>query len=256
MFVPILSVENVSMRFGGLTAVNNFSMQMGEDDLVGIIGPNGAGKTTLFNMITGHYKPTRGEIFLAKKCLNKLAPAYIVQKGIARTFQNIRLFQGLSVLDNIRLGLHFRVQYGWWAAILRSRSFHREEERMCEEAMGLLKIFGLEDKAGQLASNLCYGDQRRLEIARALATRPKLLLLDEPAAGMNPKETADLAKLIQWIKKQFKVAILLIEHDMQLVMKICQRIYVVNYGELIAHGTPDEIQKNPKVIAAYLGDEE
>ena len=244
------------MRFGGLVAVNQFTMYVGASDLVGIIGPNGAGKTTVFNMITGHYHPSQGDIILSGKSVLNKRPAAITQQGIARTFQNIRLFKDLSVLDNIRLGAHYRINYGLLDNIFCTPKYRREEQRIRQESLELLEIFGLKEKAHHLAKNLAYGQQRRLEIARALATHPKVLLLDEPAAGMNPKETADLTQLIRWVRDKFQIALILIEHDMRLVMKVCERIYVLDYGELIAHGSPQEIQSNSKVIDAYLGVEE
>lgn len=257
--MPILSVENLTKSFGGLTAVSNVNMVIHKGELVGLIGPNGAGKTTLFNLLTGVYVPTSGVVELdtgngAKK-LNNLKPYNITKSGIARTFQNIRLFKDLSVLDNVRIAVHQNVKYGLTSAFLRLPSFFKEEKEIMEKSEALLKIFKLSNKKDELARNLPYGEQRRLEIARALATNPSLLLLDEPAAGMNPNETAELTDLIQWIRKQFDLTILLIEHDMSLVMKICERIYVLDYGMIIADGIPEEIKKNKRVIEAYLGEE-
>lgn len=253
---PIMQTDNITMRFGGLVAVNQFSMQINQNDLIGLIGPNGAGKTTIFNMITGHYTPSEGRVLFMGEEINQKSPAEITQGGIARTFQNIRLFKDLSVLDNIRIAGHSRLQYGLMSSIFRSKSFHEEEAKLKAEALELLKIMKLDHRVHSLAKNLPYGEQRRLEIARALATHPKLLLLDEPAAGMNPNETKELTGLIRWVRDHFKLSILLIEHDMKLVMEVCEKIYVVDHGELIAQGGPKEIQNNPKVIEAYLGTSE
>lgn len=256
MSTPILQTKNITMRFGGLVAVDNFNLEIGKTDLVGVIGPNGAGKTTIFNMITGIYVPTEGDVLLEGQSIVGKRAAHITQSGICRTFQNIRLFKDLTVLDNIRLAGHFRMKYGLLSNIFRMGKFHEEEKRLKDEAIELLKIFKLDKKQNHLARNLPYGEQRRLEIARALATKPKVLLLDEPAAGMNPNETKELTELIRWVRDHFEIAILLIEHDMKLVMEVCERIYVVDYGKQIAHGVPSEIQNNPKVVEAYLGVQE
>lgn len=258
--MAVLDVQNISIVFGGLRAVSGFNLKLDKGELVGLIGPNGAGKTTVFNMLTGVYTPTEGNILLnTEKSLNKkindLKPYKITQMGIGRTFQNIRLFKELSVLDNVRIAFHFGVKYKLFQAIFRTPAYFREEERITEASRELLKIFNIHEKENELAKNLPYGEQRKLEIARALATNPKILLLDEPAAGMNPQETQDLMQLIKFVRDKFNLTILLIEHDMNLVMGICERIVVLDYGQTIAMGTPSEISKNPKVIKAYLGEE-
>ncbi|ABO50750.1 amino acid/amide ABC transporter ATP-binding protein 1, HAAT family [Desulforamulus reducens MI-1] len=253
--MALLSVSNLSISFGGLKAVSNVNFELNKNDLAGLIGPNGAGKTTLFNMLTGVYLPTSGEICLADKNLVGYKPYQINQRGIARTFQNIRLFSDLSVIDNLKIAYHSHAKYGLVSAICRLPGFYAGEKEMHEKSMDLLKIFKLDHKYDDLAKNLPYGEQRRLEIARAMACEPQVLLLDEPAAGMNPQETNDLMELIQWIRKEFDLTILLIEHDMSLVMGVCEKIYVLDYGQIIAMGTPDEIKNNHRVIEAYLGEE-
>jgi branched-chain amino acid transport system ATP-binding protein len=258
--MAILTVQKLTKSFGGLTAVSNVNMEIERGELVGLIGPNGAGKTTVFNLLTGVYVPTGGSVTLdvdgREKALQGLKPYTICKAGVARTFQNIRLFRDLTVLDNVRIAMHQNVKYGLLPSFLHILPpYKKEENRLLEESMELLRIMKLGGKADELAKNLPYGEQRHLEIARALATKPVLLLLDEPAAGMNPAETAQLTELIEWIRSEFNLTILLIEHDMSLVMKICERIYVLDYGMLIADGTPDEIKSNKRVIEAYLGED-
>ena len=251
----LLDLDNVSIVFGGLRAVSNLSMHIDEHELIGLIGPNGAGKTTAFNLITGVYVPTEGDITFNGVRINGKKSYQVTQLGMARTFQNIRLFSELPVIDNVKIAYHMHIGYNLPEAIFRTRKYVQEENEVTKKAMELLTIFHLEDHAYDLAKNLPYGAQRRLEIARALATVPKLLLLDEPAAGMNPQETKELMEMIRWLRDHFHLAILLIEHDMGLVMGVCQRIYVLEYGLCIASGTPDEIRRNKRVIEAYLGEE-
>ena len=250
---PVLRAEHLGIVFGGLKAVSDFDISIGENELVGLIGPNGAGKTTIFNLLTGVYQPTEGVIYLNGKSMAHKKPHQMVKEGIARTFQNIRLFKELSVLDNVKVAFNQGMKYSLLKAVFRTPSYWKEEAEIDRKARELLAVFKMEDMADSLAENLPYGQQRKLEIARALATNPKILLLDEPAAGMNPTETAELMETISTIRKNFNISILLIEHDMSLVMSICERIIVIDYGQIIAKGTPQQIAKNEKVIGAYLG---
>lgn len=250
---PILECSHLGIDFGGLTAVNEFNITVGRTEIAGLIGPNGAGKTTVFNLLTKVYQPTRGTILLDGLDTHGKTPAQINRMGIARTFQNIRLFNNLTVEDNVKIGLHNQEKYSMFTGILRLPKYWRQEKAAHERALELLSIFDMQDLAGHQAGSLPYGAQRRLEIVRALATNPALLLLDEPAAGMNPSETAELMENIVKIRDTFQIAIMLIEHDMSLVMGICEGICVLNFGQIIAKGTAEEIQSNPTVIEAYLG---
>ncbi|MBR3869320.1 MAG: ABC transporter ATP-binding protein [Clostridia bacterium] len=251
--MALLEVKNLGITFGGLKAVDNFNLTLEKGALYGLIGPNGAGKTTVFNLLTGVYKPTTGTFLLDGKELKGKKPADINKAGIARTFQNIRLFKNLSVLENVKVGLHNGMKYSTVAGIFRLPSFFKTEKKMDEKALELLKVFELDESADTLASNLPYGKQRKLEIARAIATNPKLLLLDEPAAGMNPNETNELMETIRFVRDHFDLTVLVIEHDMSLVSGICEEITVLNFGTELAKGKTDEVLKNPEVVKAYLG---
>ncbi len=254
MSEKLLEVLNITMKFGGVTAIENLSFDVDRNEIYGLIGPNGAGKTTIFNIITGNYFPTEGKIIFDGEDITGTRPDKVVKKGIARTFQNIRLFKSMSVLENLLIGYHDRLRYNYFEAILRFPRYHREEKRIRVEAMGLLEEFGIARYAEYNATALSYGNQRKVEIARALATGPKLLLLDEPAAGMNPIETQELSRIIRKIKEDYDLTILLIEHDMKFVNAICDRVTVLDYGEKIFEGAPADAIVDEKVIAAYLGD--
>lgn len=257
--MPLLEVKSLTKNFGGLAAVSHVDLHLDTNELVGLIGPNGAGKTTLFNLLTGVYEPSEGEVLFETqgkpKRLNGVKPYKIADLGLSRTFQNIRLFKNLTVMDNVLIAMNSKHKEGLLTSILRLPKYYKNEESMKKKTLELLRIFDMDGKSQTLAKNLPYGEQRRLEIVRALATEPKILFLDEPAAGMNPQETTELTKLIYKIQKDFQLTILLIEHDMSLVMEVCERIYVLEYGQVIAHGEPEEIKNNPRVIEAYLGGE-
>ena len=255
MSAPILKVTGVTKRFGGLTAVSDFNLTLQPGELVGLIGPNGAGKTTVFNLITGVYTPTEGSIAVGGTDTAGLTPDRITALGIARTFQNIRLFDEMTVLENVKTAYNLRSDYGLLDAVFRTRAFREQEATLHERAMDLLTTMGLADDANERSASLAYGEQRRLEIARALATQPKLLILDEPAAGMNAQETEDLMEMIHDIRSRFDLTLMLIEHDMKFIMRMCERIVVLDQGRIIARGLPGEIKADPVVIAAYLGDE-
>lgn len=252
--MALLELENVRIAFGGLKAIDNVSFQVKEDTIFGLIGPNGAGKTTMFNIITANYKPTSGKVTFCGRNISRFKPNTIVNLGIARTFQNIRLFNSMSVLENVMIGLHNEARYSFFEAMFRVGRYFKEEKRIKNKAIELLEYLGLRDKINLPANSLSYGNSRKVEIARALATNPKMLLLDEPAAGMNPKETEELCELILKMKKDFNLSVLLIEHDMPFVNKLCSEVLVLDYGKKLFSGTPQEAINDKQVIAAYLGD--